>query len=166
MPDEPRDHVIRDSLPWRTDELTECGRAVSDVASIITKEQLVWRLKQYGQQRTAFTVCMTCFSAARDSARWETNPTGMLSRDMRRGRMMTYRDYDRTSNTYGVVKVDRLSAELHAIAGLIEAHREEFDERVEASKQAALFAARRRAAEKQKNVSPTSSPISPIGGDS
>jgi hypothetical protein len=149
MTDEPRDHVIRERLPWRSDDLTECGRPVSDVAGVITHEQLVWRVNQYGKQRTAFTVCMTCYTAANHSPQWATNPTGALTRDMRRGFSMVYREFDRDTGTYGPVKVDRLSAELHAIAALIDAHREEFDQRVESATQAALFAERRRVADKR-----------------
>lgn len=156
MPDtERRDHVIRARLPWRTDDLTECGRPVEDVGSTITREQLRWRLKQYGQQRTAFTVCMTCWGVARSEDVWETNPTGMISRDMRRGRgAIVYYDYQRPVD--GVPQqptgphVDRLSVELHAIAEMIAAHRDEFDQRVQAATQAALFADRRRRAEKAK----------------
>ncbi|OYN76837.1 hypothetical protein [Mycolicibacterium sphagni] len=151
MPDEPRDHVVRDRLPWRTDDLTECGRTLDDVASHITRDQLMWRLKEHGKQRTAFTVCMTCWQTASDRSResWETNPTALLSRQMRRGAggivYFDYRDPARTPH------VDLMSAELHAIAALIEAHREEFDQRVAAASEAALFAHRRAQKERRRD---------------
>jgi hypothetical protein len=143
--------------------MTECGRAVEDVASVIDVEQLKWRLRQWGQQRTAFTVCITCMNTAKDAPRWDTRPVGMLARDYRRGHALVYRDYDRNTGQYGPVLVDQLGAELHAIAGLIEAHREEFDQRVESAKQAALFAARRSAAERSKQKATTDMrPVAPI----
>lgn len=152
-PTERRDHVVRERLPWRTDDITECGRPVEDVVSVITREQLQWRVKQHGQQRTAFTVCMTCWptSTTHASATWATHPTHLLSREMRRGSDgIVYIDYGRRRwNSDDPPPqptgphVDRLSAELHAIAALIEAHRDEFDQRVQAASDAALFAARR-----------------------
>lgn len=36
---EQRDHVTRAQLPWRTDELTECGRQLNDVATDLTPWQ-------------------------------------------------------------------------------------------------------------------------------
>jgi hypothetical protein len=146
--DSPRNHIIREPLPWRSELLTECGRAVDDVASTITREQLVWRVKQYGQQRTAFTVCMTCYQTVNNSPRWDTHPAQVMARYIRSG--ITYSEYDRTTGEFGPVQVDRLGAELHAIAELIAAHREEFDERVTAASEAALFAHRRRLADRRK----------------
>jgi hypothetical protein len=151
--EERRDHVVRELLPWRTTPLTECGRRVSDVATAITREQLVWRVKKLGQQRTAFTICMTCYGTAGHAPAWDTNPAGVLSRDMRRGgHGLVYRDWDRATGTHGPTKVDRLGAELHAVAALIAAHPDEFEERVQAAVQAAMFADRRRLADLQRKA--------------
>lgn len=156
---ERRDHVIRLALPWRDELITECGRQVADCVTVITREQLQWRLKEHGQQRTAFTVCMTCWTTARDnSASWETHPAMMLSRELRRGHEgILHMDYgSRRWNSGGQPPppptgphVDQTSAELHAIAQLIEAHREEFNQRVTQAGEAALFAHRRRRADKE-----------------
>jgi hypothetical protein len=152
---EPRDHILRELLPWRSEQLTECGRKAADVASTITREQLVWRVKKYGKQRTAFMVCMTCYQTANDAATWETQPGGVLSREMRRhpGGIVYY-DQQRNPETHGYIRtgphVDTLDAELHAIAQLIEAHRDEFDQRVASATEAALFAHRRRVADRER----------------
>jgi hypothetical protein len=115
MAAEPLDHVLRDPLPWRDDHLTECGRATSDVAgNIITVAELVARFKKYGQQRTAFTVCMTCWERARYAREWTQNPEDVLLRELQRVR-------DRDGSR------EKMRAELQAIAALIAAHREEFD---------------------------------------
>lgn len=153
MPEERRDHVIRARLPWRTDDLTECGRALDDVATHITREQLLWRIKQDGQQRTAFTICITCWQTSNSHSRatWETQPSEMLARESRRGRSgIVYYEYQRDGRPPTGPHVDRLSAELHAMAALIEAHREEFDQRVTSASEAALFAERRRLAQQKR----------------
>lgn len=144
--------MLREALPWRDDQLTECGRPVSDVASWITRDQLVWRVKEHGQQRTAFTVCMTCFSTAQSHGEtWETHPSALISRELRRGSDgIVYNEYDRNTRQYVGPLVDLLSAELHALAELIAEHREEFDQRVTRAKEGALFAHRRRQAERKK----------------
>jgi hypothetical protein len=124
--DEPRDHVIRAKLPWRTYELTECGRPVADVASVITIDQLKWRIKDHGKQRTAFTVCMTCWTASNAwPGAFDTDPAGVLLREYRR------------QGTRAVAN------EVRAIAALIEAHSREFDALMTGLDGAADFAARR-----------------------
>lgn len=154
--DMPRDHVIRARLPWRDDDLTECGRPINDVATTITADQLKWRLKEHGQQRTAFTVCITCWTTCRDRSRdsWEANPASLLMRDMHRSAHgIIYFDYARSADGQNVrtgPHVDRLAAELHAIAKMIEAHRDEFDERVAAARDAALFTWRRGEVDRKK----------------
>jgi hypothetical protein len=109
-PDQTRDHVIRASLPWHDEELTECGRRTDDVARTITIEEFMARLRKYGQQRAAFTVCMTCWHTCGHQAQWDTDPVGVMQR-------WTQRD-----------KGDRMKTELRAIAALIDAHRDEFDQ--------------------------------------
>lgn len=119
----PLDHVIRAPLPWRSEQLTECGREVSDVAAAITQQQLVARVKEYGKQRTAFTVCITCWSTASSHREtWESDPIAVL-----------YRETLRAGATHVMPRSDRpervvLTAELRAIGALIEAHRDEFDQ--------------------------------------
>ncbi|SHP53535.1 Uncharacterised protein [Mycobacteroides abscessus subsp. abscessus] len=121
MTNEPRDHVIRAQLPWRTDELTECGRELNDVASYITRDQLIARVKEHGQQRTAFTVCMTCWSTASSHRYdWNSDPIATIAREA-----------SRCGGSYGHASPSperaHLVAELRAITALIDAHRDEFD---------------------------------------
>lgn len=120
---ERRDHVIRATLPWRGEQLTECGRALDDVASFITRDQLIARLKTHGQTRTSFTICITCWTTASDrrNESWESEPIAVIGREAQRcgmGRLYASPSPERT----------RLTNELHAIAALIAAHRDEFDE--------------------------------------
>lgn len=120
---DPLDHVIRASLPWRSGHLTECGRDLNDVGSAITQQQLQVRVKEHGAQRTAFTVCMTCWStASAHRETWESDPIAVLYRETQRtgGALVSPRS-DRPERV-------RLTAELRAIAALIEAHRDEFDQ--------------------------------------
>lgn len=73
---ERRDHVARDVVPWRPyARYTECGRLAVDVASVITPDDLHERIRIHGQQRTAFTVCMTCWTTARHTSRWAHKPS-------------------------------------------------------------------------------------------
>ena len=53
------DHVERGPLPWRDVELTECGLPV-EAHPVITRNTYQARLREWGQQRTGFTVCRTC----------------------------------------------------------------------------------------------------------
>lgn len=123
MGTQPLDHVIRAALPWRTGELTECGRELADVASAITNEQLLARIKEHGKQRTAFTVCITCWNTASSNRHdtWEVDPIGVIGREADRCGM--YRIYVSQSP-----ERDQLTAELRAIEALIAAHRDEFDQ--------------------------------------
>lgn len=118
---EQRDHVVRAQLPWRTDQLTECGRELNDVASFITRDQLIGRVKEHGQQRTAFTVCMTCWTTASSHRyNWNSDPIATIAREA-----------SRCGGSYGHASPSpersQLVAELRAIAALIDAHRDEFD---------------------------------------
>ncbi|WP_280381367.1 hypothetical protein [Nocardia wallacei] len=80
----PRDHVLRTPLPWRNDRMTECGRPTDDVASFIDTTELAARVKRFGQQRTAFTVCMTCLGRVRYADTWEKHPIGVMYRELQR----------------------------------------------------------------------------------
>jgi hypothetical protein len=134
-----RDHVRRPPLPWRPDErITECGRLEKDVKTVIEPDQLAWRVKNWGQQRTAFTVCMTCADRARYSPLWEVDPVALIEREARRT--------GGSINTKGRREDPRrelLSHELRAMIRLVEEHREEFDALVQGSVQSAEFARRR-----------------------
>ena len=118
---EPVDHIQRPLLPWRGQDgaMTECGFDASKV-STLTREQFLQRLKDYGQQRTAMMTCMTCSNTATRWATWEDDPRQALDREIQWERGGGYR----ARNDRG----ERLKDELMAIAVLVEAHREVFDE--------------------------------------
>lgn len=112
--DRPLDHVERPSLPWReTDRLTECGLR-ADSYPTITRDQLRSRAAKLGRQRTHLVMCITCLNTAQRWPSWDENPVGALGREINqmRGPSEVFRD------------------ELLAIAALIDAHRDEFDEAV------------------------------------
>lgn len=118
---EPVDHIVRPPLPWRTREgaITECGFDASKVPTI-TRPEFFQRLKDYGQQRTAMTVCMTCSDTSKRHGTWDDDPRQALDREIEWE--CRYRRTDR-----GL----RLKDELSAIAALVEAHRDEFDAHIE-----------------------------------
>lgn len=118
---EPVDHVLRPKLPWRSEgELTECGYDATKVKTL-TRDEFVERLKDMGEQRTAILTCMTCVQTATRWHAWETDPRQALQREIE------WEHRGRWSRDDGRV---RLAYELRAIAALIEAHREEFDQAV------------------------------------
>ncbi|MDQ2729920.1 MAG: hypothetical protein M3Y91_19175 [Actinomycetota bacterium] len=45
------DHIRRTDLPWRSNALTECGRTVDEVKTVITRAEAVTRWAQLGAQR-------------------------------------------------------------------------------------------------------------------
>jgi hypothetical protein len=120
---ERRDHVARAVVPWRSHtQYTECGRLVTNVTSVITPDALQDRIRTHGQQRTAFTVCMTCWNTSNDHPSWQTNPSAVLVRELTRTR--GYHDRNRPSTNPEAIQANN---ELRAIAALIEAHQAEFD---------------------------------------
>ena len=122
--DGPLDHIARARLPWRDDDLTECGKPGDSIAGqLVTREEVQRRVNKVGKQRAAFTVCMTCVDRIRyRQVTWEQSPAGVLWRELERcgGKMAHYEDEDRSD------KLARINGELRAIAALIEAHPEEF----------------------------------------
>jgi hypothetical protein len=116
---EPVDHILRPSLPWRTEAaITECGFDASKVATI-TREEHVRRVKDLGKQRAAMMTCMTCAQTAGNYGTWEDDPRQALQREI----TWEHGGYWRARTDRG----ERLKDELLAIAALIAAHRDEFD---------------------------------------
>ncbi len=147
---DPVDHILRPLLPWRTNDgaMTECGLNAAKV-STLTREEFALRFKDYGQQRTAMTTCMTCSDTARRWGTWEDDPRRALEREINWEHGGGYRA--RTD------RGDRLKSELLAIAGLIESHREEFDAAVAAAEQRREWLAK-----KAKHGKKMPAPRSPI----
>ncbi len=113
---EPVDHILRPSLPWRSDgAITECGYDASKVKTL-TRPEFFERVKDLGRQRTAMLTCMTCSDTAARWGTWEDDPRKALEREI--NWESGYRRNDRG---------ERLKDELIAIAVLIEAHRNEFE---------------------------------------
>jgi hypothetical protein len=115
---EPVDHILRTSLPWRTDAdgaITECGYDASKVKAL-TREEYFKRLADLGRQRTAMITCMTCGNTVRKWSTWEDDPRQALGREIEWESNWGRRD-----------RGQRLKDELLAIASLIEAHRAEFE---------------------------------------
>jgi hypothetical protein len=119
---EPVDHILRPRLPWRgPDEgaITECGYDASKVKTL-TRSEFYQRLKDLGVQRTAMLTCMTCCDAAkRWRASWNDDPRQAVDREIAWEFGGGYRPREDRGS--------RLKDELHAIAALIEAHRDEFE---------------------------------------
>jgi hypothetical protein len=116
-------HIERSNLPWHDDErVTECGL---DAAKHPTwsRAAAVATCKEMGKQRFSLFVCMTCMSTAERHSTWEEDPASCMGR-YTEGRSLRWRSDDE-----GAI---RFANELRAIALLIEAHRDEFDEAVAA----------------------------------
>lgn len=111
MSDQPLAHVLRPNFPWRPADRTECGKPIADYALIWTRAELTAHVKEHGKQRTAFMVCMTCADTSSRWKDWAGDPVDVMAREF-----------------YGGRRDERLHDELLAVAALIEAHRDEFDE--------------------------------------
>jgi len=108
------EHVVRARLPWRTVESkTECGRDV-DQARLITREDLLAKVRKQGQARAAMTTCMTCWETCQRHPGWEDSPSAVIARQA------TSWTWARTPES---AQVDR---ELWALAALVAAHQEEY----------------------------------------
>lgn len=119
MPEEPKEHVLREPIPWRTvaETLTECGLPSSSYPTI-TLDEMKEKVKRQGQQRAAMSSCMSCWTAASRNVRRGEEEDPILAVIVR----AVGRDHWR--ETPGSI---RLSREFRAMAMLAERHREEFD---------------------------------------
>lgn len=128
--DMPLEHVLRPMLPWRDDQMTECGKVPNEHA--ITRDLFIAKVRKQGPKRAALTTCMTCFETAQRWPDWNTNPVAVLAREVK---AVTYRG----QAAHELPLVD----ELRAIALLIEAHQEEFADTLAALKNVVPFGKRR-----------------------
>ena len=128
MADEPLEHVARVLIPWSTRPgLTECGRKLNDVAAVIDLPAFVAKYNRLGKTRMAMTTCMTCWARLQyGSHYWEKHPAEVLNRDLGR--------YEERAV---------ITAELLALAALVEAHRQEYDDLVAGLQDTGDLAARR-----------------------
>jgi len=125
----PVEHIERAMVPWRDERLTECGLLVADVAACIDRPAAVAKAKELGMQRYAMVACMTCVQTVNRHGTWETDPVGVLERSLSR---------------YGP-NAELSARELRAIALLIAAHTDEFQETLAALADAPSLAERRTA---------------------
>jgi len=122
------DHVERPELPWRQPEqaLTECG-LVAAAYPTISRLELAQRWKEWGQQRTAMTVCMTCFNTAQHWRTWEQDPLHGIERAAKLEPHRWVPPGFQEINPAIASEGSPLRTELRAIAILIERHRDEFN---------------------------------------
>ena len=113
--DQPLKHIIRTGLPWREATKTVCGKPVTQYAPglVISIEEARTLVRQYGQQRAAFLMCMTCINHVSNWTTWERDPVARMARECERG----WGDPD-----------PLVVAELRAIGILVERYRVDFDE--------------------------------------
>lgn len=117
---EPVEHVRRPHPPWRKEDArTECGRPVSDVRLVITRDEFTAKLQQQGKRRAALSTCMTCLDTASQWPTWEQDPVQAIHRE-------TYSNYG-GRQVYGGAPVDEFRDELVALAELVNRHPEEFE---------------------------------------
>jgi hypothetical protein len=118
--DVPLEHVIRSRPPWRRGgDLTECGKPAAG-RPVITRDAFIAKVRAQGKQRSAMTTCMTCWNTASSHPSWDENPVSSLVREARQYEWYPFMEMPEKSVTF--------RDELLAIAALIEAHSDEFDE--------------------------------------
>jgi hypothetical protein len=100
--------------------MTECGLDASKVKAL-SRDDYFARHKELGMQRCAMMTCMTCSQTATRWKRWEDDPRQAL------GREVEWENSWRRSD-----RGDLLRDELLAIAALIEAHKDEFQNLLDA----------------------------------
>lgn len=114
------DHVLRPKLPWRRRDLTECGLDPNRCVTI-TADELLAKIRKIGQQRAAFSTCMTCMNK--------------VSFDLRTGAVATPKLVDivrREVRNYNTSNDEVFEIELRVLAALADRHQDEFNALVDA----------------------------------
>lgn len=123
------EHVARIPLPWRQEPpTTECGLDGARFPGL-SHQALLVKIKRLGKQRASLFVCVTCWNRTADhhtysalgiasAVSWAESPSTILKREIEH----ETRGWGRAAQP---PLIDR---ELHALAALVEAHREEFAE--------------------------------------
>lgn len=119
MGDEPLAHIARSQLPWRVDgdNDTECGKAISEFAKVITWDEAIALVKRHGRTRAAFLLCVTCAETAHRHGYHD--PTGQCTFDGE--------PTERLSREFGKRR-EQTDRELRAMAELVTRYRGEFDD--------------------------------------
>jgi hypothetical protein len=81
---------------------------------VLSRDEVIAKIKDQGQQRAAMSTCMTCWGTASRHDTWAGKPSSVLARDV----------YARDGS-------DLLDRELRALALLVEAHPDEFADTME-----------------------------------
>lgn len=118
-PDEPLAHIARSLLPWRVggDNDTECGKAVSEFAKVITWDEAIALVKKHGRTRAVFLLCVTCMETTHRYG--YRTPTGQCTFDGE--------PTERLSREFGKRR-EQTDRELRAMAELVVRYRGEFDD--------------------------------------
>lgn len=137
MPDQPVAHLPRPVPPWEEVRHTHCGRPIADVVKMGTAEAYLALAKRQGKRRAAYDYCQTCTDRlAYANGSWEMNATAIMIDWLGRTR------YSNDGTRFEV------TASLHALAALVDAHRDEFEAHRDATKQGIVSLNQRRAERK------------------
>lgn len=115
---DPLNHIARPALPWQTFVLTECGRPVEEFADgiVVSRVETKAIIGRLGKTGAYMVMCVTCLNRANyDVDAWDLDPVSVMRRHCERG---TRRPDD------------PIATELRAIALLVQAHRDEFDQTI------------------------------------
>lgn len=104
-------HIVRVRLPWNTTDRTECGKDPEQFRRVVSRGEAVRRWKEVGATRARYEFCMTCVDTAN---RWPSFNDDPVEASKRGATWRTGHD-------------DLTSAELRAVALVLDSHRDEFE---------------------------------------
>lgn len=113
-------HIVIPRIPWRTVDRTYCGRDPQEFKKIASLADAQRRWKEVGAKRAAYEFCVTCVETANRHQPWDQNPVAAVHYAYNK-----FGEWSRESPERDVA-----FAELRALAALVEAHREEFEQAV------------------------------------
>lgn len=142
MPSDAVAHILRPKPPWSAVDLTVCGRAAGDVAKLATIPEVAAYAKKHGKKRTYFDYCVTCVERTYQWT-WIDHPMDILREYVDAGR------YGRSPGRREAA--ERIEREVHALAVLVERHREEFESLAATHDDVPDLTTRRRATRQQRN---------------
>lgn len=124
MPDHPISHLPRNVPPWEEVRQTRCGRPIGDVVRMGTMDAYNALVAREGKRRAAYDYCQTCTDqyVGGAGASWELNAIAIMADWLGRAR------YSQDGTRF------EITASLHAISALIEAHHDEFQAHRDAKK--------------------------------
>jgi hypothetical protein len=112
------EHIERCTLPWQSERLTECGKPIAEFATVLSRTDAARKFREQGKQRAAMTTCMTCLNRGSDQPlSWEGDPAAVMRRACERLGWRVGQDHP-------------MNVELRALALLVQAHRDEFDQAI------------------------------------